>query len=318
MYTVAMETNAVPRWAAGLMPAAYAAMVAGVDEELDRRGLAHRWADAAVEVDLPGIGTMQFGMRNLSRVLLSDAPEDWREDVAAHMTIVDQAIMALSREASLDEVRGLLRVRIVPGAECAGSIVERPLAPGMRLGIIADYPDSIETVTLRTAERWGVPDGDLFDQALANMPPLDPASQESFSVEGNEIVVVENRSCYGATSGVLALPLLIGDGPLGALVGVPNRDTMAFHKVVDLRAIAASQALVASTASIAERSPYTISRTPYWWHRGVFEPFVEAAAPGGVALLPPPGLLKLLGVVGIEFDKDDQGPRPATAKLRSN
>jgi hypothetical protein len=292
------------------MPAAYAAMVVGVEEELDQRSLVHRWIDAAVEVDIPEHGTMRLGMRNLSRVIMSGAPEDWREDVADHMTVIDQILVALSRDMVLDDVKDMLRVKIIPGAEFSGAIVERPLAPGMRLGVIVDRPDSIETVTRRTADRWGVPDADLFDMAISKMPPLYPASQETYHIDGLDIVVVDNRSCYGATSGVLALPLLVGDDPLGALVGVPNRDTMAFHKVVGLRSIAASQTLVASTASIAERSPYTISRIPYWWHRGVFEPLVEVDAPGGVALLPPPGLLKLLGVVGIKFGKEYQGPRP--------
>jgi hypothetical protein len=256
-------------------------------------------------------------MFNLVRVMMSSAPEDWRGAVENHLAIIDTILATTPGQIDFSEVRSSLRVRIVPNAERDGDIIERPLAPGLRLGLAVDYPECISTLTRVAVEHWGVSDNKLFDIALSNMPPFISTSHEVHVVNGLNIEVVENDSCYGAITGVLALPLLVSNVNLGALVGIPNRDTIAFHQVVDAHSIEMAQTLVAATMTLFQHSPYSLARIPYWWHNGTFEVFSPTPVGGGRAiLLPPVGLLRLLGITDVSVS--DMTPRTVRAESRPN
>ena len=300
-----------------LVPAAYNILVASVDEGLARRGLSHRWNGDTIEFAIPDQGEISLGMFNLVRVMMSSAPEDWRGAVENHLAIIDTILATTPRQMDFAEVRSSLRVRIAPNAERAADIIERPLAPGLRLGIVVDYPECISTLTRVAVEHWGASDNEFFGIALSNMPPFVSTSHEVHIVNGLNIEVVENDSCYGAITGVLALPLLVNNVNPGALVGIPNRDTIAFHQVVDAHSIEMAQTLVAATMTLFQHSPYSLARIPYWWHNGTFEVFSPAPVGGGRAiLLPPVGLLRLLGITDVSVS--DMTPRTVRAESRPN
>ena len=290
-----MNTTKVPDWAAGLMSSGYDIMVAGIEADLTKRGLPFEWQGDSVEVSVPEHGKIKIGTSDLVRAMIHGAPEQWRDIISTHMTTIDATLLIIADDTTLDRVRPNLRIAIVSERQHVDGAVDRVAAPGLRMAVVIDQPKTIITVTHDMINKWGASSDELFGIAIPNTEAM-PMMAEVREINGVRIEVVHNDTCYAAAMGILSLPKLVTNAKLGALVGIPDRDNVAFHQVVDVRSIAASQIIVAMTVSTFVRSPYAMSETPYWWHNGVFEQFARVPVEDNFALIPPRGLLTILGV----------------------
>ena len=290
-----MNTSKVPDWAAGLLPSAYDMMVSGIETDLRKRGMPFEWRDGSVEVEVPAHGKIKFATSDLVRAIIHGAPENWRAIIAMHLSAIDDTILLMAHDTTLDRVRADLRISLTADQGRGEGAVDRPFAAGLRTTLVIDQPSTITPVTRDMVERWGADIDSLFRVARANTEAM-PMMAEVRDVGGLRIEVVHNDTCYAAAMGALSLPKLVADARLGALVGIPDRDNMAFHQVVGVQSMMASQVLVAMTVSTFVRSPYALIETPYWWHAGVFEQFSRVPVEDKFALLPPRGLLEILGV----------------------
>jgi hypothetical protein len=268
-----------PDWAQFFSASEYARFLKTVESDLRRRGLDYSVAAEFVTVQDPNGGPEnQLGLINLAQKCLAAPQSEWQTIVAGHIGSLIQMqgrdLDALA--ADFEQARRVLRLRIFPD-ETTGGIaapgvpdgpVLRPVAPGMVLGLVFDFPDSTATVSERHLRSWPLSEAEVLavarEETLAE--PL-PPSQTIQAQENVPIEMLAGDSFYVA-SRVLGLRGVIGDAPNGAVVAVPNRHVLLYHVIRDLRVVHAVQAMISLTIRFYHEGPGSVSHQLYWWKDG--------------------------------------------------
>jgi hypothetical protein len=289
----------VPGWARFFEPGAFRAFLAVLDAELRRRSLDYDIADGVLR--LAGTGQGEYGLVNLAQVCNLAPRNEWTALVASHF---DTLLAGESESASLDglaadfeKARPLLKVRLYSDAYPAGAAVHRAPAPGVVAVLVYDLPNSVASVPVNHARRWGRADDDLFTLAVANVRAgglLDV--QPTDITDGVVVHALLGRSFFTATHA-----LFLGDyvdAPHGALVGIPHRHAILFHPIADRRALRAAQSLIPATFGMYQEGPGSVSPQVYWWREGRFTCLPSRVTARKVEFAPPPEFVALLDRLG--------------------
>jgi hypothetical protein len=177
-------------------------------------------------------GEIKLGLQNMRAKLALDehTDDEFRELVRKHFSPALVRDAPSLDEISLEEIRSQLFLQIMP-AEYRNAaklpLVSFPFVSGLRVGIVADFPESYLYVRKEDLERWKIEDEEAHDIARNN---LEDASRElgiQTAGEGNDIfLMISARDGYDAARILLpGLQEFIGS-QLGETFrfGIPNRD----------------------------------------------------------------------------------------------
>jgi hypothetical protein len=266
---------AVPEWASFFKPAEYEAFIATLEADLRRRGFAFEHHDGILEVHRGGEAPDQLGLLNLAQKCRIADRSDWSAVIAEHfsalLSLTGRDLEALA--ADFEQVREILRIRLYADESMGGMTPEpegpvlRPVAPGILMGLVYDFPDSVASVSRGQLGDWPLAEDDVLslarDNTLAEPPP---PRQVLNGREGSTFEAMMGDSFYVA-SRVLGLGELIpSDNVAGALVGVPNRHVLLWHPIIDLRAVAAMTTMAPVIQQLFRDGPGSITNQLYWWH----------------------------------------------------
>ena len=134
-----------PEWTPYFTGDQYRAFIEAVEADLRRRGLEVEMGDGVVRAHRPGEEGTELGLGNLAQKCNISPPADWQKVIAEHFSAVLQMqgrdLDAIA--ADFEQASRILRLRIAPdestggmGDQDIGTIVLRPLAPGLRLGLV--------------------------------------------------------------------------------------------------------------------------------------------------------------------------------------
>jgi hypothetical protein len=138
----------------------------------------------------------------------------------------------------IDELRALLRVRLVPESEVEASpvpTVHRVVLPHVAALLVLDLPDRVVIVTPERAEELadGDPLDELWELAEEQVREHDhPDIDVEEPTDGVPIMVLSSPSYFGATH-VLWADRFLDAPPDGLLLAVPNRHLVLVHGVRD-------------------------------------------------------------------------------------
>ncbi|MFE1173215.1 hypothetical protein [Streptomyces sp. NPDC058773] len=246
-------------------------------------------AYAGVVTDSAG---RQFGLGNLAAVCHRDrrGERSWpvliRDHVGKVLRTMDgpQPLETLSE----DEIRACLYPRVVAQETLPASDsfrYGRAPAPGLREVLALDLPEAVQMLSEDSLTDLG----DVAELRIRAMNNL-----RSLPVEGHETVRRGDGSAFEVLLGdsfftasrVLVLDELVQRlvgtelTPDGALVALPFRHQLAFHRIHDAQVIPALQAMAQFAAAGHEDAAGAISPRVFWWRRGVMTPLSEPDGDG--------------------------------------
>ena len=290
----------VPEWAPFESGKDYAAFIDAVSADLRRRGMSFEMGDGVVLARQPGSDEPhQLGLANLSQLCYAAERDDWTRIIAAHFTsllsVQGRDLDALA--ADYDQVKPILRVRLMPdasmgGVEMPGSVT-REIAAGILGVLVFDFPDSTAGVHVEHLEGWPVDRDSVFEQALDNLAAEPTPVHEEVDTDDARLTLWYGDSFYVATR-ALRLADVLPAGTTDALIAVPNRHTLIVHPIADASAVTAMQAIYRMAVRLFRDGPGSISDQPYWWHDGSIVQIPHREDGKKIAVYPPDEFVALL------------------------
>lgn len=293
--------DAVPEWAPFDDGRAYRTFVDAVAADLTRRGLPFAMGDGVVHVTSRGAGEEpdQYGLSNLSQLCHANPQDEWPRIIASHFTslLAMQGRDLDALAADYDQVRPILRVRLMPDESMGGvdlpESVARPVAPGMLAVLVYDFPDSTATVHVDHLASWPIEVDGAFEQAVANLD-LEPKALRDELEDGDARVTVRYGDGFYVASDLLRLESVLPPDTPDALVAVPNRHTLLLHPVRDATVIESMDAMYRLAVQLFREGPGSISDQPYWWHEGRLTHIPHLDQGSKIAVIPPDDFLAVL------------------------
>ena len=297
------DTGTVPEWAPFDAGRDYTAFLDAVTADLQRRGMTVEVGDGVVLAYQPGTEEPhQLGLSNLSQLCHASERGDWSRIIATHfsslLSMQGRDLDALA--ADYDQVKPILRVRLMPDESMGGvelpQTVARKVAPGILAVLVFDFPDSTATVDVGHLASWPIDEAGVFEQALDNLAAEPTPLHEDVDTGEARFRVWYGDSFYVATL-ALRLADLLPPGTTDALIAVPNRHTLLVTPIADAGAVPAMQAIFGMASQLFRDGPGSISDQPYWWHEGALEQIPHREDGRKIAVYPPDAFVALLETV---------------------
>jgi hypothetical protein len=292
-----------PDWAAFLSGSEFRAFMSAVEADLKRRGMTVETGDGFMRAEPPGGQSQMFGLSNLAQVCRATPKDDWTAVIASHFTGLINAqgrdIDAIA--ADFEQARAILRIRLYPDDYAAGATdikdepVLRPIAPGITLGLVYDFPESTNTVPSSHLAGWPHSEDEVLAIARENTlaEPLPP--WERLEANGGAGIEILQGDSFYVASRLLGLRALLGpDRDYGAVVGVPNRHTLVWHEIHDLSVVHAISGLSRLVQAMFAQGPGSISDQLYWWRDGEVTVLPVSYDRSGINFAPPDAFVEQL------------------------
>lgn len=292
----------VPEWAKFFEPSEYRAFMEAVEAEFRRRRVRARVDEGIATLQRRGASPQQCGLLNLAQMCHQLPRADWAEVVRAHFdSLFDPASQGEALDGldcDFDRARGLLKVRLYPedaseAMERAGAVYRSPFAQVIE-ALVYDFPHTVATVHADHLKAWGRPADEIFALGTANVRTSGKIAPQAFPLDGGgSLGALTGESFFTATH-ALFLADYLGAAPRGALVSVPHRHTILYHRIDDLTAVKAIQAMLVAGFGMFQEGPGSISPHLYWWRDGRYTLLPSKVTAKSIDFEPPEEFVDLL------------------------
>jgi hypothetical protein len=199
---------------------------------------------------------------------------------------------------SFDEVRGQLRMRLVPDDFAASArevtFVHRPFAPGIVAAVAIDWPDRVEFVDPERLVDWGQTPEQVFDLALDNVLANEAVTVERTGDPKAPASFLLGDSYYVSAHAVRLDRFIVPATPHGAVFSVPNRHAVIVQPIRDVSILGSIRVMLVATADMYREGPGSVSPALYWWRDGAISVLPGKAANGVIEFQPPDAFAELL------------------------
>lgn len=263
---------AVPEWAAALSSAEYLLFMATVQGEMNRRELRCEISEGWIRIHTGDVEPRRYGLVNLAQMCKHADTEEWRALIRYHFETLLERPDGDALERPFDELRALVKVRLYDAGIVANlpekGPIHRPWADGIEEVLVLDLPRELCMFPSNRVDAWRTSAEQLFRLGLENVRCEERI--ESHTVESSDglIDAVSSVSLF-ATSRALFFEEYVGpDAKYGALLAVPHRHTLLYHRIKDERAPEALMRMVLAAQALHHEGPGSISPHVYWWRPG--------------------------------------------------
>lgn len=293
-----------PEWAPFFSPEDWAIFVAAIASDLDRRPMRHTIdaEEGNIKLDLPPGARVPdvLGLQNIAQVCNARPRSTWADAIRHHFDVAFDpkdglAAEALAKDWSLAKTKVKLRLY---GEELVPSVplVTWPISEGLLAVLSFDLPDTVISVRREDRANWAASDDEIFETALANVRSAGRLHSGSVDIgKQTSLTVIEGSNDFFAASRSLVLDEYVGAAPHGAVVAIPHRHAVVFHRIEDLRVVRAIQQMIVSTNRMFAEGPGSISSDLYWWRHE--RPLVRLPCrrdEDGIRFTPPAEFVELL------------------------
>jgi hypothetical protein len=234
--------------------------------------------DGTVQLATPDGSPHTLGLLNVAQMCHQLPGEKWADQLQEHFDRMfraqaeSEAVIAAA-EADFEKARPMLRVRLYPEdvrSSVAGEhMVARDVAPGILSTLVYDLPDTVMSVPQSHADGWGRSLDELFRAGTENARAEGRLEAVSMPLDGGaELTLLQGETFYASSHVLFLVDYLYPLSPFGALVSVPNRQAVLFHKIEDLRVIQAINTMIVLGHNLYQEGPGSISPQLYWWRDG--------------------------------------------------
>jgi hypothetical protein len=232
------------------------------------------FAGRGVEVELGDAGLTAsdgrvFGLEPLRRRLADVPSSDWVTALESHFDLLLTVDPGQPEQFELAAPN--LRSAVIAATDLGlfdGALAERPLVDGLGERLMLRKGPLAMTLTTEVVDGWGVDremiwskarDGSLWDE------PVERVGLRSDSGAGFNAV----RGGRWTSTRILAMERYVDpSSPYGALVAVPARDEILYHRIGDRSFADAALAMLEYVSSSFLSSPLPVGCDLFWWRSG--------------------------------------------------
>src|SRR3954451_4965626 len=289
----------VPWWGEGFMDAAqYEAFDAALQADLRSRQWRYRQqGDAGFVEWASGSEPTAYGLTNLAQLCAGIDRSEWPAAIKDHFDNVSAIGDGSAAEPACDDVRSLLKLRIVPADLArAHDMVAFPLTPEIVAVLAVDYPTAVQMASPNTIAAWP-PVDELHAVALENLR-ADPSPEWERVGDGPEAFMALFDDSFFTAARVLLLPdgVDLGGAP-DAVVAMPNRHAFLVHPIRDAGVLDAAGAMIGLATRLFDEGPGSIARDLFWWHGGALTTLPVHVDGRSTSYHPPDAFLELLNAL---------------------
>jgi hypothetical protein len=239
--------------------------------ELQRRGpVAIDLEEGYADLTLAGWST-RVGLAGPAQKCHARPQSEWRRTLAEHFSVLEGLREKSSFMDDFESVRPYLKVRLYPDpyGDYPEQSVSRLLAPKIGVYPVADMPDEILVVLRSNLNAWPLDEDSVFELGFQRVRATEKLPPEVVNISP----VISFHTLRGNSFFVNANALWLEDyidvaSPYGALVAVPNRHEVLFHRIRSWELLEQThRALIAIVRKLWEDGPGSISPEIYWWRR---------------------------------------------------
>jgi hypothetical protein len=210
-----------------------------------------------------------FGLEPLRRRLADVPPPDWVTALESHFDLL------LAVDPAQPEHFGLaipnLRSAVIAASDLGlfdGALMERTLVDGLGERLMLRKGPLAMTVTSEVADGWGVDPGIVWDKARAGSLWDEPVEQVGLCSDSGAGFTAVRGGRWTSTR-ILAMDRYVDPhSPYGALVAVPARDEVLYHRIGDRSFADAALAMLEYAAGSFVASPLPVGCDLFWWRSG--------------------------------------------------
>lgn len=299
--------GARPDWASVFSGDGYDAFVELVRTALAREGVTEWRLDGPLARGRARDGSdVTVGLLDLAQLVARLPRKEWPNVVRSHVenTLAsEREVRELERDAvDFDKVSARLKLRLYPETPVVDASDERvttsrPLE-GTLAQLVFDLPSSVVPVRPPHVARWGKSLGELEKVALDNVAAAAEVGRDKLEMQGGgTLETIVSDHFFGATHALLLARHLKGTPAHGALLAVPNRHTVLFHVIEDMKVVTAVNTLVVLAQKYFALGPGSITDQIFWWHAGGFTRLPSAIRAGKLEFRPPSEFVRVLNAL---------------------
>jgi uncharacterized protein YtpQ (UPF0354 family) len=184
-------------------------------------------------------GQIRIGLQNLrAKFQLGDqTEEEFRDLVEGHFKLVLQQELPALDTFTLDEIRPKIFPQVMPAAFVeAGALplVSYPLASEIRIGLVADFPQTYMYLREEDLRRWEVSQDAVYEMALENLEDASGAVNIQLFGSGTEtFMAIASGDGYDAVRILTPGFQQLFSSNLGETFrfGIPNRDFLICWRI---------------------------------------------------------------------------------------
>lgn len=244
----------------------------------------------------------QMGMGNIAQLCAQTDEAEWAKVIAEHFNRLEAAVAQANAEEVIpwDQVKSRLTIRLMANEavpeQFRGNAVWRRDLQGVATMLAIDYPETVATVSRASAVEWGLPDEQLFVQALENLSTIYKVDAPVVKEVANGPLFLFSADHFFAASHALLLakmPECVG--PFGAIVAIPTRHLMICCPINNFEIVKDIGVMLNIAHKAEADGPGSITRQLYFYRDGTFALIhSEAGDDQQLRLTPPPELLQVL------------------------
>jgi len=289
------RASPVPSWASFFSPAEYGEFSRLLSAELSRRDLMRDPHDSGVIRARSGAGERRGGLVNLAQICRDSSRGDWPRLIAEFFESMQRAesnvdqFMAQLRD--FDAIKDKIKIRLHPDTylqhEHAPLLILKPIVEGIAALLVCDLGYVNTSVPADMPAIWGKSRDELFELGAANVRAGGRLEVlKGPSLGGPTVDMMASGSNYAATHLLWFEDYCEHAVGYGALVTVPNRHMIFFHKIRDKSVFEAVAPLRMVTDKAYEDGPGSISTHIYWWRPGKLQVLPTAKIGDRVVVAP--------------------------------
>jgi hypothetical protein len=282
---------------------AFRAFISAVEADQRRRGHTFRIEEDGLFVDQPSGEAQVFGLSNLAQLCRQLPRDAWPEAIAAHFRNLDEAAAEDERMEDPEIARPYLKVRVYRSGdlppESLAAMVSRPLSADLVTALVLDLPTTVRTLNDDIVTGWPEPVEQLFEVGLEHLAAEESTyERQSIDLAGGVQVEGLVGDSFFVASQVVRLGELIGDAPHGALVSLPNRHSLLWHRLADAAsAVQAVQGMLRIGHQLYQEGPGSVTPELHWWNDGSLLLLPSSITDGRLDFFPPDPFVSALNTL---------------------
>ena len=266
-------TPTAPAWCSFFSPEQYERFATLVRAEFIRRGIRADFnlEDGYADCQFPGTLQNRIGLAGPAQKCHMRPEREWVGTLTEHFSSLDRIEGAADQMESFEAVRDSLRLRLYPDpyGDYPDQTVHRGLTVRIATHLVVDTPNDVWLVLRSHLREWGKTEDELFILGLEQSRRFETLAPTLIDLGGGNQCYTIRGNSFMVTANALWLDDYIDPSGRGALVAVPNRHEILFHKIQSLEPLVWMLAALPKTVrALYQAGPGSISSEVFWWHAG--------------------------------------------------
>ncbi len=302
------DDNSIPVWARPLGKQGYRSFLGLIESYFANRHISVAIDDeeGLVKPDRSNFPfSSTFGLQNIAQICQQADRDEWRDLITAHFDSIfevnDEDNALRVQMDDFTKVKGQLRSRLYPVdiVNHATDILQRSGPEGTLEVLALDLPTTVRTVSRTEANGWRLDPDDLFEIGRQNLRTSGKLRPNTIQLEpGTALTVYTGDPFYAASHALIIDDYVPEDNRHGVLVGVPKRDILIVHPILNIGAMEAAGAMLQVIVGMHRDGPGSISPNLYWYHEGEYTVLPYELEDQSLRFLPPDEFAELLDELG--------------------